>query len=114
MQRSFCPAGQQVVEWLAVHQHSQVWLAEQMGIGRAQLWRYLVGDVAIHVDYAASIERITKIPASMWATDASLRPVHADGITASAALSKVDPAEEEAVFSAEISPGDGPPTNEAS
>jgi hypothetical protein len=84
MQRTLCPAGQLVVDWLKANGKSQVWLADQMQIGRAQLWRYLVAASVIRIDYAASIERITRIPSNVWALGVG----HAQAIAPKAAARK--------------------------
>lgn len=56
------------------HERTQTWLLNELGVTRALLWRWMVGATTPHIDNASQIERLTGIPASMWASKAALRP----------------------------------------
>lgn len=69
MARELCPAGKQLIEWLKKRDQTQTWLAEELGIAPAVLWRWLVGERTPHIDGAARVEALTGIPAREWMTD---------------------------------------------
>lgn len=69
MSRPLCPAGAALSEWLETHSKTQQWLADELGVGRAVLWRWLVGETKPHINGAAALERVTGIQASLWATN---------------------------------------------
>ncbi len=69
-----CPAGAALRAWLVAHKRTQVWLLREIHVNRAVLWQWMTGRCAPRIDNAAQIERLTGIPASMWASKAALRP----------------------------------------
>ena len=42
-------------------------------LGRAVLWRWLVGETTPHIDSAAEIEQLTGIPSRLWAKNPAFR-----------------------------------------
>lgn len=62
-------AGARVLAWLASQQKSQTWLADALGVGRAQLWRWISGKCAPSARWAARLEDITAVPARAWGDD---------------------------------------------
>lgn len=69
-----CAAGAALRTWLASQGRTQVWLRRELGVNRGVLWQWMTGRCAPRIDNAAQIERLTGIPASMWASKAALRP----------------------------------------
>jgi transcriptional regulator with XRE-family HTH domain len=67
--RKLCAAGAAVEAWLRKHERSRAWLAEQLGVDRAVLWRWLMGQSTPRVDFALSIQRITSVSAGLWRTE---------------------------------------------
>ena len=73
MKRPLCEAGEALVAWLEANEKSQQWLADKLQIGRAVLWRWLVGETTPHIDSAAEIEQLTGIPSRLWAKNPAFR-----------------------------------------
>lgn len=69
-----CRAGKRLLEWLKEQDKSQTWFAAEVGVARAVLWRWIVGDQMPRLDFAAKIERVTEgaVPAVMWAPPESV------------------------------------------
>lgn len=72
--KRLCHAGTLLRDFLARNELKQSWLIGQLDISRAMLWQWMTGKRTPHIDSCARIERITGIPASMWATRPELRP----------------------------------------
>lgn len=72
-----CAAGVVLRGWLVAQKRTQRWLVGELGVNRGVLWQWMTGQRAPHLNNAAQIERITGIPAAMWATRDDLRPVPA-------------------------------------
>ena len=75
MARPMCPAGEMLTEWLTKQGKSQQWLADEVGVARAVMWRWLVGETTPHIDSAARVGQLTGIPARLWSTTEDLRSV---------------------------------------
>lgn len=62
-----CPAGEALVDWLERNGRTQTWLAEELGIAHAVLWRWIAGERSPRIESCAAIERLTGIPSRAWA-----------------------------------------------
>jgi hypothetical protein len=51
--------------------------AELIKVSRVDVWRWMTGKRCPSIDSAAAVELVTGIPAALWASDASLRPLSA-------------------------------------
>ncbi len=58
-----------VQEWLEKNGKTHEWLAEQLGVQRPVLWRWLAGKRTPRIEFCAAIERITGVPSNAWAAD---------------------------------------------
>lgn len=45
---------------------SREWLAEQLGVDRSVLWRWMMGERTPRVNFAAEIQRLTRVSVSEW------------------------------------------------
>lgn len=57
-----------VIGWLKAEGLTQAWLARELGVANAVLWRWLAGDRQPRTDFAAAIERITGgvVKSNVW------------------------------------------------
>jgi plasmid maintenance system antidote protein VapI len=62
-------AGELLQKWLEENDKTAAWLAEQLGVDRVVLWRWMVGERTPRIEHCAAIERITNsaVPAASWA-----------------------------------------------
>lgn len=61
-----CKTGEKVVSALKRGGHTQAWLARELGVAPAVLWRWIAGECTPRVDFALEIERLTGVSASLW------------------------------------------------
>lgn len=63
-----CAGGRLVLAWLKANKLTQTWLARELGVKNAVLWRWLSGGRQPRTDFAAAIERITdgQVKSSVW------------------------------------------------
>jgi transcriptional regulator with XRE-family HTH domain len=89
MAQELTEPGKRLLAWLEEQGQSQVWLAAQLGVARAVLWRWLAGKQTPRVTFAVRIERLTggAVPVAMWSTDAA--PV-AEALAATAEATGTD------------------------
>lgn len=65
--------GERVLRWLSKNEKTQQWLADELGVERVSLWRWIVGERKPLVDHCVALERITGIEVSAWTTPSSPR-----------------------------------------
>lgn len=65
--RPLCKAGKRLDAWLSKEKCTRQSFADRIGVDRETLWRWMVGNNPPGISYAAAIEKITHIPARVWA-----------------------------------------------
>lgn len=61
-------AGKRLDTWLDQNDRTKAWLARELGVAPAVLWRWMAGERQPRVDFASRIELITGgyVPTSDW------------------------------------------------
>lgn len=55
--------------WLTDRGRTQLWLAAELNVAPAVLWRWIVGDRTPRIEALVRIEDLTGIPAREWAAE---------------------------------------------
>lgn len=60
-------AADQIDSWLKRNKKTRAWLADELGVKRETLWRWLNGRRTPRIEHCVAIERLTRVPSAAWA-----------------------------------------------